>query len=131
MPGAVWKEVAADSKGDIAARALPTVSWATRLELPEISPDIGSWGLGAGESEVLSYTLNHDQYRAIVDDKAARRCARTLGIRTLGTGGILVLAKRRGIISSITPALTALEDAGLWLSQDLIRLLKQQAGEDV
>ncbi|KAI9135503.1 DUF3368 domain-containing protein [Acaryochloris sp. CCMEE 5410] len=129
VPAAVWEEVT-DSKEDIAARALPTTSWVKRLELSEISGEIFAWGLGAGESEVLSYAFNHHQYWAIVDDKAARRCAKTLRIRTLGTGGLLVLAKRRGVIPSIIPALKAIECAGLWLSQDVIKLLMQQAGED-
>jgi len=40
-------------------------------------------------------------YRAIVDDFAARRCAQTFGIQTLDTGGLLVLAKRRGLITSV------------------------------
>jgi predicted nucleic acid-binding protein len=67
---------------------------------------------------------------AMVDDAAARRCARTLGISTLGTGGALVLAKRRRLIPSISPAIQALRDSGLWLSEEVVNLLKQQAGED-
>jgi len=66
---------------------------------------------------------------AIVDDRAARRCAQTLSITTIGTGGLLVLAKRRGIISSISPGIQALQNAGLWLSETVVNLLKQQAGE--
>lgn len=89
-----------------------------------------AWNLGSGESEDLSYALNHPGVRAMVDDAAARRCARTLGISTLGSGGALVLAKRRGLITTISSSIQALRDAGLWLSDDLASLLKQQAGED-
>lgn len=66
----------------------------------------------------------------MVDDAAARRCDRTLGIPTLGTGGTLVLAKQRGLIPSVSTALQALKNSGLWLS-DLVNLLKLQAGENV
>jgi predicted nucleic acid-binding protein len=52
-----------------------------------------------------------------------------LSITTIGTGGLLVLAKRRGIISSISPGIQALQNAGLWLSETVVNLLKQQAGE--
>ena len=38
-------------------------------------------------------------------------------------------AKRRGLISSISPGIQALRDAGLWLSEFIVNLLKQQAGE--
>jgi predicted nucleic acid-binding protein len=52
-----------------------------------------------------------------------------LGITTIGTGGLLILAKRRGLIPSISPGIQALRDSGLWLSDTLVNLLKQQAGE--
>ena len=48
----------------------------------------------------------------------------------LGTGGLLVLAKRRGLIESVGEAIAKLQGAGLWLSDELVRLLKAQAGED-
>lgn len=66
---------------------------------------------------------------AIVDDDYARRCARGLGVGTLGTCGVLVLAKRRGVIDAVEPALYALKDAGLWLSPTLIRAVLSEAGE--
>lgn len=72
---------------------------------------------------------NPTDHRAMVDDAAARHCARTLNIATLGTGRMLVLTKRQGLISSISPVLQALQDAGLRLSNNLITLLKQQAKE--
>jgi len=130
VPGAVWEEIIAAGKTDAAAHQLPTVAWARRVEISTIAPEILAWGLDAGESEVLSFALNNSGYRAMVDDAAARRCARTLGISTLGTGGALVLAKRRGLIPSISPAIQALRDSGLWLSEEVVNLLKQQAGED-
>ena len=65
----------------------------------------------------------------MVDDRAARRCAKTLDIQTLGTGGMLILAKRRGLIESISESLSKLQDAGLWLSVEIAELLKRQAGE--
>ncbi|PSR18619.1 DUF3368 domain-containing protein [filamentous cyanobacterium CCP3] len=78
---------------------------------------------------MLSYGLQNPGDRAIVDDAAARRCARTLGIATLGTGGVLVLAKRRGLIDSLGDRLKHLQDAERWLSKGVVDMLKQQAGE--
>ena len=65
----------------------------------------------------------------MIDDAAARRCAISLNISTLGTGGAIVLAKRRGVILSVIEPIQALRHAGLWLSEELVQLLKQQAGE--
>lgn len=128
VPSAVWTEVMSADADDLARQQLPITSWFRCVE-QEINPIVGSWDLGAGESSVLSYALENPTYRALIDDGAARRCARSLGIPLIGTGGILVLAKRRGLISSATQAIQKVRDAGLWLAEDLVDLLKQQAGE--
>ena len=128
IPPAVWQEVTA-TKADVAAQTLPGIAWGQRTEAVAVSPVIAAWDLGSGESEVLSYALLHPEYTAMIDDAAARRCAISLNISTLGTGGAIVLAKRRGLISSVVEPIQALRDAGLWLSEDLVQLLKQQAGE--
>ena len=129
VPGAVWDEVIAVGKTDAASKQLPGASWVTRVEVSAVSPAIATLNLGQGESEVLTFALNNPSYRAMVDDAAARRCARTLGIATLGTGGMLVLAKRRGLISSVSSSIETVKNAGLWLSDEVVSLLKQQAGE--
>lgn len=127
VPSAVYDEITA-IKSDIAATQLPTVTWYSQTAVP-IDPAIAAWDLGAGESAVLSFALANPSYRAMVDDTAARRCARALGIATLGTGGAIVLAKQRGLIPSVGDRLQQLQDAGLWLSEGVVNLLKQQAEE--
>jgi len=59
----------------------------------------------------------------------ARRCAKTLNIPILGTGGLLVLAKRRGLLPSVGEGIAKLRRAGLWLSEDVARILLAHAGE--
>ncbi len=129
VPNAVWEEVMAGGESDAAASHLPSASWMRHVKAPAVASEVAVWNLGDGESEVLSFALAWPDYRAIVDDHAARSCARTLSIRTLGTGGVLVLAKRRGLIPSVSVELQRLRDAGLWLSEQVVALLKEQAGE--
>ena len=129
IPAAVWAEIAAGGEADAAARELAAAEWAERVEVGELPADVGAWNLGAGESEVLALAHRHAGRRAMVDDAAARACARTLGIPVLGTGGALVLAKRRGLLPSVTAALEVLRETGLWLSPGIELLLRQQAGE--
>jgi predicted nucleic acid-binding protein len=127
LPRAVYDEIIA-TKDDRAAQQVPQTTWLPIVEIVT-HPTIAAWDLGAGESAVLSFALANPTYRAIVDDTAARRCAQTLGIKTLGSGGLIVLAKRRGLITSVGDRLQALRESGLWLSDAVIVLLKQQAGE--
>jgi predicted nucleic acid-binding protein len=128
VPEMVWQEVAVGGQDDPAAQALAHTPWLHRVAI-DVSPRIAVWNLDDGESSVLTFALRQLDYRAVIDDQAARRCARTLGIRTLGTGGVLVLAKRRGLIESVEMRLRRLRDAGLWLSDEVLGLLLKEAGE--
>lgn len=78
------------------------------------------WGLGAEETAALSYAQHNRDYTAIVDDREARRCASILNISLIGTAGVVVLTRRRGLIDSMEVALRQLQGAGLWMLEQLI-----------
>ena len=128
IPEQVYEEIIAGGKDDAAKMAIPQIPWIDRKKV-EISLPVAAWNLGNGESAVFSFAMNESGYRAVVDDLAARRCAQTFGIPTLGTGGLLVLAKRRGLINSVKDRVQRLRDAGLYLSDSLVPLLIDEAGE--
>lgn len=128
VPDAVWQEVVLDEWDDTAARELGQQSWPVRRDILS-SPRVAAWALGAGETAVLSYALANPPLRAVIDDMDARRCAKTLDIPVLGTGGLLVLAKRRGLLTSVGEGIEKLRNSGLWLSGEIVHILKTQAGE--
>lgn len=129
IPVAVWSEVTGGEYRDESVSGLMNAQWAEKVKISGISPSVAVWDLGIGESEVLSFAVEHPEFRAMVDDKAARRCAKTLGIQTLGTGGMPVLAKRRGLIESVAAELGNLRTAGLWMSDELVDLFLEEADE--
>jgi predicted nucleic acid-binding protein len=129
VPEAVWNEVIHNKYDDLASQGIVNVNWLKKVTVNKIPEVISQRDLGKGESEVLSFALNHSTIRAMLDDHAARQCAKTLGISTLGTGGMLILAKQRGILLSVTEALEKLRAAGMWISDDLFKLLTSKAGE--
>ncbi|GAA6616274.1 DUF3368 domain-containing protein [Scytonema sp. NUACC26] len=129
IPSGVWDEIVKTGKTDIASQQLPNASWAKQIPSPSISSLILAWGLDRGESEVLNFALENLNYRAIIDDATARRVAKTLNIPFMGTLGMLILAKQKGLIPEISEPIQAIQDAGLWLSDDLIQFFKKQAGE--
>lgn len=129
VPAAVWDEVLLGGADDPAAVALPNADWVRRVEVTAFNAIVRDWNLGAGESDVLNLACAITGYRAMIDDSAARDCAKVIGVPFIGTGGFLVLAKRRGLIGSASAALRAVMGAGLWLSDGVVDLLKKQAGE--
>lgn len=128
VPGAVWQEIMSGGENDPTARTLSSLR-VKRVAVEAVASEILVWNLGDGESDVLTFALANQGYRAAIDDKAARSCARSLGINILGTGGMLILAKRRGLIESVGTELQRLVQAGLWISAEMIDLLRKQAGE--
>lgn len=129
VPAAVHKEITA--KEDISRACRPFfahqhVKIVSDIVIPSA---VISWDLGEGESSVLSHALNHSEYWAVIDDREARKCASTFGCRCTGTAGVILLAKRRGIISSVKNCLTKLQNAGLWLSQDFVKEICLKADE--
>jgi predicted nucleic acid-binding protein len=128
VPHAVWWEIVAGGETDRTTDVLASLSKLTRVTLEAVPDEILVWNLGDGEAEVLTCALTQERC-ALVDDKAARTCARALGIRILGTGGVLVLAKRQGLIRSVSDELCRLIEAGLWISNEMISLIQEQADE--
>jgi predicted nucleic acid-binding protein len=65
----------------------------------------------------------------ILDDLAGRRCAQALGLRVIGTLGLIARAKRVGVVAEAAPVITAVREAGLYLSEALARAVLKELGE--
>ena len=90
------------------------------IEVSAIPAELLAWDLGAGETGVLAYALAHSGSIAILDDGAARRCARSLSIPVKGTLGIILLARQRNIIPSAAEVLRILRANGFRLDDSVI-----------
>jgi len=88
------------------------------------------WDLGQGETAVLSYALAHPKWVAVLDDGAARRCARSLSLLITGTLAVVLLAKQYGLIASAAQVLHDLRSADFRLDDKTIRdSLERTVGE--
>mgnify|MGYP006306647787 CR=1 FL=1 len=67
--------------------------------------------------------------RVVLDDREARRCARALGLRVIGTLGIVGRAKERGLIGRAAPLIRQLREKGLYATDDLVESLLNEIGE--
>lgn len=85
--------------------------------------------LGPGETGVLLLALERVDPVVILDDALARRYAEVLKIRLTGTLGILLDAKRRGLVSAVTPLLDDLQRLGFRLSDQTRRAVLRMADE--
>lgn len=78
---------------------------------------------------MISLTLNQAGAVAVLDDLQARRCALAHGIQMTGTLGLVLLAKKRGIIPEVREALHLITAAGLYISPGILEEILVRAGE--
>ncbi|MEZ4767580.1 MAG: DUF3368 domain-containing protein [Caldilineales bacterium] len=128
VPQAVADELLAGPYDDLARHEIAIGDWFV-TQTPDATDELLAWDLGAGETAVISYAQAHPGWTAILDDGAARRCARSLSVPIKGTLGIVLLAKRRGVIDSATSVLDTIRQRGFRLDERLIASALQELGE--
>jgi predicted nucleic acid-binding protein len=129
VPTAVAREILARGPRDVTAAALASSTWLTQVEDLAIPPGILAWDLGDGESSVLAWALAHPGTRAVIDDLEGRRCAESLGIPLRGTVGLVLRARRAGLIESARDALERLRRGGMYLSDQICAKVLKEVGE--
>ncbi len=120
-----------------------TVGRASGVSLPDLSafgwvtvrrPDSESalplvTDLGARETEVLMLALESREALVVLDDALARSVAETLGLRLTGTLGLLLDAKRAGLIPAVRPFLDQLQALRFRLAAHTRAAVIRLAGE--
>lgn len=129
VPQAVTQEIHAGSDRDGTADKLKDLSSLVRVDDRPIPDRIRFWDLGAGESQVLAHGLERPGAEVVLDDLAARRCARSLHLPMIGTLGVVILCRHRGVIPSARPVLEILREAGLRLKPALMDEALAKVGE--
>jgi len=77
--------------------------------------------LDPGESEDIALAVELPETFILLDDLSARELALQLNLKVIGTVGLLLRAKRQGVVPEIKPLLQALENANFRISQALIQ----------
>jgi predicted nucleic acid-binding protein len=129
IPEAVAAEIRAGHQQDAAQRWLTAAGNAYIRQAQPVDMIIAGWDLGAGESAVLTWARQQSESEAVLDDRAARNCVVALNIPIRGTLGVLLLAKREGILERVRPAFEALIEAGLHITPDILQTALRLAGE--
>ncbi len=129
IPLAVEREILNGPDDDRAKQWIMTTGRQWVKDIGPIVPLVAGWDLGAGESEVLSWSYQHPTYQSVLDDLAARKFAKAFGISLRGTIGVIVVAKKRGIISYVKPLLKKLIEVDFRIDDRLYNTALQLAGE--
>ncbi|MDA0838258.1 MAG: DUF3368 domain-containing protein [Planctomycetota bacterium] len=103
-----------------------------RIQAPRDRKRVESFleSLDAGEAEALALAEEIKASAVLIDEAAGRASAVQNGLPVIGTLGILLRAKERGLIDAIRPLLDSLQkDLGFFIGASLRDFILQQAGE--
>jgi len=128
VPQAVYSEISAVE--DEIKKALNAAAWLRvepvrdRLAVEVLLDELD---LGEAETIVLGREINADW--VLMDEKKGRRKLAELGLRKIGSVGILISARQSGVIDNLHDELTRLRQQGFSLSQSVFEAALRQVGE--
>jgi predicted nucleic acid-binding protein len=85
--------------------------------------------LDLGEASAITLALEIPNAVLIIDEYKGRKVALHAGLRIIGTVGVLLLAKKAGLIPLVKPYLEQLEEVNFRLSDALIEKALKDVGE--
>jgi predicted nucleic acid-binding protein len=129
LPGAVLDEILAGKEMPPVLHDLPSTAWVRIEASVQVPAEVAGWDLGSGETQVLALALARGNAEVVLDDLQARRCARSLGLPMTGTLGVILRAKRRGLIPAARPIIEKLLDRRLYLAHELVEASLAEVGE--
>ena len=121
IPDAVWREVVEEGGNRPGAREVAAAPWIAR-QAPRDQRLVRllRMELDAGEAEAIALAHEIGASVVLLDEKDARRVAERLGLRVVGTVGILVWAKRVGKIESLKQVREALDQQARFRLSDAL-----------
>jgi uncharacterized protein len=98
------------------------------FQLADSPPLEHSWSIDAGEASAIALAVSRGA-GVLIDDKAGRSVAAQFGCSIIGTAGVLVLAKRLGLVTAVGFLLHRLRESGYFLGDavmaDALRLANE------
>ena len=110
--------------------ALNLATWIETETLPHAPDPLLVSLLDIGEARAIELAKLHHPSLLLMDEARGRRVARDVyGMQVVGTGRVLVEAKRAGFLDAVRPCLDAIRANGYWISDKIVAEILRQAFE--
>jgi predicted nucleic acid-binding protein len=129
VPEAVWREVVEAGVDRPGAAATRAAVWIEVLQADERAVAPLRVRLDPGEAEALVLASDIHADLLLIDDFAGRQMAAELGLTIIGTLGVLIRAKRAGLLPAVRPVVDAIVALGFHATPDLMARVAALAGE--
>ncbi|MGI8670375.1 MAG: DUF3368 domain-containing protein [Aridibacter sp.] len=97
---------------------IPTWLKITPLQ-SKVSP-LSIASLDLGEASVIQLAIEQNIKTVCIDELAGRRAAKAIGLKIVGSLGLLGKAKTLGLINEIKPLVKKAQDEGIYFDENLI-----------
>jgi uncharacterized protein len=128
IPAAVYQEIEA-GKHKSYYQDLVKLGWIKITPVKDKQAVKYFLDLDAGEAETIVLATELHADLVILDEKLGRFYAKHADLKVTGTIGVLIKAKREGLIKELKPMLIELTSKDVWLSDKLISEILMQIGE--
>ena len=130
IPDSVYQEVIRAGRGQPGRDEAEHADWIIRESVTNQTAVATLHMLDRGEAEAIVLAVENPGSLLIMDERRGRLAATNLGVNVIGTLGVLLIAKRKGLIPALAPEIEALRTrVGFRISTDLKTKVLQEAGE--
>jgi len=120
VPQEVYNEIES-GKQKMFYRDLSQIKWIKIKNIKDEKSLSYFLDLDKGEAETIILANEIKADLVIMDEKLGRFHAKHADLKVTGTLGVLLKAKKSGVILKIQPLLYALKEKGIWLDNNLIQ----------
>lgn len=129
VPHEVAQEIEAGGRTQFAREEFRAASWLDKRATATVLSPLLQSTLDPGEAAVIALATSEQIVTVAIDEAVGRRIGRLHGLSVTGSLGILIQAKRQGLPILLRPAIAAMRQHGIWLSEVLEQECLRAAGE--
>lgn len=130
IPPAVHRELLAKAGPESAHLDTALATFIAVEPAPPLMPDVEAVTRNTDPGERAAIALARTMgLPLLIDDRLGRHAAHRLHLSFIGTAGVLVQAKQAGLLPLVRPVLEDIRQRGYWLSDRLLAIATQLAGE--
>lgn len=128
IPLAVYNEIEAGKSKEFYTD-LSKINWINIIEIHDKLAVKYFLDLDAGEAEAIVLATEINAELIILDEKLGRFHAKHADLIVTGTIGVLIKAKKAGLVKNIKPLLDELTDKNVWISPQFKKKILKIVGE--
>lgn len=129
IPDHVNKEIMSGGKQGTGVHELKSCEWVKVEAVSDMEKVSLLSELDQGEAEVIILAKEKGIKQVLIDERVARLQAKVFGLEVIGTLGLLLKAKKKGLIPAIKPLVQKILEHGIWIKDEIVEGILKESGE--